>query len=119
LTWPDAATGMRLLGDQRLGLRLAMSLWLSQPLPKLAKTHNNKHTRRIGLEGYGQKGLFVVNPFVVQLPGWNDAVWSLPLALDSKAGEGLCISINPEAEPTTIYMNAGVVCLIQTPGTGD
>jgi len=81
---------------------------LSHPLPKLAKTYNNQCTRRIGLEGYGQKGLFGVNPLVAQLPGWNDAMRFLPLVLDSKAGEGLAISVNRKAEGATIYTNAGV-----------
>ena len=40
LTWTDAAACTKLHGDWCLGLRLVMSLWLSQPLPKLAKTHN-------------------------------------------------------------------------------
>ena len=85
-----------------------MSLWLSHPLPKLVQKHNNKRISRTGPEVYGQKGLFGVNPLVAQLPGWNDAMRFLPLVLDSKAGEGLAISVNRKAEGTTIYMNAGV-----------
>ena len=98
---------MKLHSDHHIWpIRLAMSVRLSHPLPKLRKQTTPNVT------GWQGRRVMTREAYLELIPPWHSCqegmMRFLLLALDSKAGTGLAISINSKAEYTTTNNIAGV-----------
>ena len=81
---------MKVRGDCHLDFRLAMSLRLSHPLPKLAKNTKTHVTGRAGPGVMAGEDYSELNSPMAWLPGWNAAV--LAAGLRFKKGNNIHIS---------------------------